>query len=64
MVSLMHPSGVPLHSAPGHAFLQLDVYRENHSSPKVQTTSGGEKMSRKEDEAQERNGSWLVDGNS
>lgn len=65
MVSLMLPSGVPLlHTALGHAYLQLDVYEENGSSTRVRGASEGEKMPKKEDEVQERNRSWLVDGNS
>ena len=65
MVSLMLPSGVVLlHTAPGHAFLQLDVYGENCSSLRVEGASEGEKMPRKEDQVQERNRSWLVDSNS
>lgn len=37
---------------------------ENCSSPKVHITSEEDKIARKNDDAQERNGSWLVDGNS
>lgn len=44
--------------------LQLDVYGENCSSPKVQIASEDDKMARKKDDVQERNRSCLVNGNS
>lgn len=44
--------------------LQPDVYRENCSSPKVQVASEEEKIARQKDDVQERNRSWLVNGNN
>lgn len=61
----MLPSSVPfLREAPGHAFLQLDAYRDNHSIPRVQGATEVEKIPRKEGEIQERNGSCIIDGTS